>query len=92
MDGQPPLDRRPLHQIPAHPNPPPPQSFNPTHKANLTAASTGQANAPVVVNEFDDEDDEFACDDIDEATLVQAEFSATQAFRASHPLSHVPSR
>lgn len=94
MDGQRPLNRRPLHHIPAHPNPPPPTAFDPAHHNNATTAktTTGQANAPIVVHDFDDDDDEFACDDIDEASLVQAEFTATQAFRASHPNSHVSIR
>lgn len=88
MDGQPPLHQRPLHQIPAHPNPPPARHFDPSN--NYQSATTGQANEPIVVNDDDEDDDEFACDDIDEASLAQAEFSATQAYRASHPQSHDP--
>lgn len=93
MDGQPPLHQRPLNQIPPHPDPPPARAFDPAQRHEATASGKGQAHQPIVVNDFDDgDDDEFACDDIDEASLAQAEFSATQAFRASHPQSHVASR
>ena len=92
MDGQPPLHQRPLHQIPPHPNPPPAQAFESSNQnqSDLTAPGLGEADQPILVNDYED-DDEFACDDIDEATLVQAEFSATQAFRASHSQPHVSS-
>ena len=33
--------------------------------------------------------DEFGMDDIDEASFAAVEISATQAFRASHPPSHI---
>ena len=80
------LDQRSLHQIPPHPDPPPQQQMNigeqaaPVHSSNNTL----QALQSIQENDFDDEDDEFGCDDIDEATLAQAEIIATQVLRASH--------
>lgn len=68
--SQVPLDRRPLHQIPEHPDPPPQQVID------LDPEPAGA-------------DDEFGDDDLDEDSFAQAEISATQAFRASHPSSHV---
>lgn len=87
MDGQPPLHQRQLHQIPPHPDPPQPQAIGPSHfdQGNLGKTTTGNESAPILVNDCDDDDDEFACDDLDEASMVQAEFSATQAYRASLP-------
>ncbi|KAK5134417.1 hypothetical protein LTR08_006464 [Meristemomyces frigidus] len=45
---------------------------------------------PMVLEQtvIDVDDDEFGGDELDEATLVEAEFSATQAFRASHSSSN----
>lgn len=97
MTQPPPLHQRPLHQIPAHPNPPAQQQLNPDqhqHSAPFHEVA-GHAGQPIYVNDFDDDDDEFGGNDIDEASLAQAEFSATQAFRASlsnSNVSHVRSR
>ena len=86
-----PLHRRPLHQIPAHPDPPPQQQMDmdlqqAQPRANMSAARAPQ---PTRVEEFDDNEDEFGCDDIDEDSFAQAEINATQAFRASHSNSGV---
>jgi hypothetical protein len=35
----------------------------------------------------DFDDDEFACDDLDETSFIEAELQATQAYRASRPSS-----
>ena len=91
MTQPPPLHQRPLHQIPAHPDPPPQQELganecaDPKNDESVTRHVPQQTEAIVI----QDDDDEFGCDDIDEATFQQAEFSATQAMRASYPLSHL---
>lgn len=66
-----PLQNRSLHDIPPHPNPPP-------------QPSPQQYDGTLI---DDDEDDEFACDDLDETSFMEAELQATQAKRASrsHP-------
>jgi DNA replication ATP-dependent helicase Dna2 len=86
MTQQPPLHQRPLDQLPAHPNPPPQQDLNRSSE-HRSALIQGRVDQPIVIDEFDD-DDEFGCDDLDEAVLMQAEISATQAVRASLPDSN----
>ena len=76
--SQVPLHQRSLHDIPAHPNPPPQQPVV------LEQQAAGWAPQTVI----DLDDDEFGGDELDEASLVEAEFSATQAYRASHPSSN----
>ena len=76
--SQVPLHQRSLHDIPAHPNPPPQQP--------VVLEQQGAGWSPHEVIDLDD--DEFGSDELDEATLVEAEFSATQAYRASHPSSN----
>lgn len=72
--SQKPLEQRSLHEIPPHPNPPPQQQ---------SVLDQGDASVlPQTVIDVDD--DEFGDDDLDEDTLAEAEFSATQAYRASH--------
>lgn len=88
MSQPPPLDQRPLHQIPAHPDPAPQQAFN----GVLREASAQDIVAPGCAAQpiqLDDEDDEFGMDDIDEASFAAVEIKATQASRASHPNSYV---
>lgn len=92
MTGQPPLSERPLHQIPAYaePQPQPPHAAPATTSRQQAPASVAGAAAQQLIilndNDFDDDDDdEFGCNDMDEATLMQVEFRATQAYRASHP-------
>jgi DNA replication ATP-dependent helicase Dna2 len=85
MTQPPPLHQRPLHQIPAHPDPPPPQQLSieePQPPKNIKDQA-GQACQPIHIDDFDDDDDEFGCAEIDEAALVQVEINATQTFRAS---------
>ena len=77
--SQVPLHQRSLHDIPAHPNPPQQQP--------VVLEQHVQGWDPQTVIDLDD--DEFGGDELDEATLVEAEFSATQAYRASHPPSNV---
>lgn len=91
MTQPPPLHQRPLHQIPAHPDPPPLQHSDiQQHGSPPHSARNGtMVPQPVQINGFDDEDDEFGCDDIDEASLAQAELNATQVFRASLSNSNV---
>lgn len=92
MTQQPPLHQRPLHQIPAHPNPPLQQNLDLQLEQQSENAQC-QAHAPVAIDEFDDDDDdEFGCDDLDEAALIQVEISATRAadVRASLPNSSIP--
>ena len=91
MTQPPPLHKRPLHQIPPHPNPPPQQNLllEQQQSTEHIDRAAGRADQPICVDEFDDDDDEFGCNDIDEASLAQAEFSATQAFRASLSNSNV---
>ena len=83
MTQPPPLDQRPLHQIPPHPDPPPQHQFA-VEQQMLPSNSYGTA-APLATRteDYDNEDDEYGCDDIDEASLAQAELSATQAYMAS---------
>jgi len=84
----PPLHQRPIHHIPPHPNPPPqqpsvvaqPQEHEHCHDR---ADAAGLPNQPIYINDANEDDDEFGCDDIDEASFAEAEMSATQAFRAS---------
>lgn len=71
-----PLQNRSLHDIPEHPNPPPqPQS--------LPAQQSVIEDLEDLAD--DDFDDEFACDDLDENSFIEAELQATQAYRASRP-------
>lgn len=74
-----PLQNRRLHEIPEHPNPPPQQQ----------SVSVQQTVASELVDIADDDfdDDEFACDDLDETSFIEAELQATQSFRASRPFS-----
>ncbi|KAK3720452.1 DNA replication endonuclease-helicase Dna2 [Vermiconidia calcicola] len=102
MIQPPPLHERPLHQIPPHPNPPPQHtmSLEAERDAATDANRLGEHavrpistdDIDVLANEFndDDDDDEFGCDDLDEASMAQAEMSATQAFRASLSNSNIP--
>ena len=92
MSQPPPLHQRPLHQIPAHPDPPPQQQLGQEQREAPEPCNnaTTQANQPICVDSVNDDDDEFGCDDLDDAFLAQAEFSATQAFRASHSNSNMP--
>lgn len=89
MSQQPSLHQRTLHQIPAHPNPPPQQNLDP-HLEEQTAKTNSRAVQPIVIDESDNDDDEFGCDDIDEAALMEVDTSATQAtsVRASLPDSN----
>lgn len=73
-----PLQNRALHDIPAHPNPPPQQ---------ILPAQQPIASELIELADDDFDDDEFACDDIDETTFIEAELQATQAYRASRPSS-----
>ncbi|KAK5717828.1 DNA replication endonuclease-helicase Dna2 [Elasticomyces elasticus] len=76
LASQVPLDQRPLSAIPAYPDPPPQQQ----------AVISQVATAPQQIITFDDDDDdEFGGDDLDADAMAEAEFSATQAYRASHP-------
>lgn len=74
-----PLQNRRLHEIPEHPNPPPQQQ----------SVSVQQTVASELIDIADDDfdDDEFACDDLDETSFIEAELQATQSFRASRPFS-----
>lgn len=75
-----PLQNRSLHDIPAHPNPPPQQ-----------VDQTGVDSNDFGTNK-ESEDDEFACDDLDETSFMEAELQATQAHRASLPSSKYRSK
>jgi DNA replication ATP-dependent helicase Dna2 len=77
-----PLQNRQLHEIPEHPNPPPQQQPQPTVTVQQTVASE---LLDLADDDFDD--DEFACDDLDENSFIEAELQATQSFRASRPFS-----
>ena len=90
MTQPPPLHLRPLHQIPPHPDPPAPRelSFDELRPRANVQHGNGTACQPIQMNDFDDDDDEFGCGDIDDAALVQVEISATQAYRASLFNSH----
>lgn len=77
-----PLQNRALHDIPAHPNPPPQQQPQPQHSVQRQIASD-----LIEIADDDFDDDEFACDDLDETSFIQAELQATQAYRASRPSS-----
>jgi len=77
-----PLQNRQLHEIPEHPNPPPQQQPKPTVTVQQTVASE---LLDLADDDFDD--DEFACDDLDENSFIEAELQATQSFRASRPFS-----
>ncbi|KAK0868196.1 DNA replication endonuclease-helicase Dna2 [Friedmanniomyces endolithicus] len=74
--SQVPLDQRPLHAIPPHPDPPAAQA--------MFLSQPPQAPREAVSLE-DDSDDEFGGGDLDADVLAQAEISATQAYRASQP-------
>ena len=77
-----PLQKRSLYDIPAHPNPPPQQQPQ-------QQLSVKQQIASELIELADDDfdDDEFACDDLDENSFLEAELQATQAYRASRPSS-----
>jgi hypothetical protein len=86
-----PLQKRSLHDIPAHPNPPAQQQQQPQQpqqqpRQQLTAQQS-IANELIDLADDDFDDDEFACDDLDETSFIQAELQATQAYRASRPSS-----
>ncbi|KAK1078636.1 DNA replication endonuclease-helicase Dna2 [Friedmanniomyces endolithicus] len=74
--SQVPLDQRPLHAIPPHPDLPVPQA--------MFLSQPPQAPREAIPLE-NDSDDEFGGDDLDADVLAQAEISATQAYRASQP-------
>ena len=74
-----PLQNRRLHEIPEHPNPPPQQQSLPVQQT--------VANELIDLADDDFDDDEFACDDLDETSFIEAELQATQSFRASRPFS-----
>jgi DNA replication ATP-dependent helicase Dna2 len=76
-----PLKNRRLHEIPEHPNPPPQQQ-----QQSVTVQQT-VANELLDLADDDFDDDEFACDDLDETSFMEAELQATQSFRASRPHS-----
>ena len=78
----PPLHQRPLHQIPPHPNPPQQQQYDDVEEPSVPQHGSSHLQ-PVQLIDFDDGDDEFGCDDIDEACFAQVEFKAAQASRAS---------
>jgi DNA replication ATP-dependent helicase Dna2 len=89
-----PLQKRSLHDIPAHPNPPPqqqqqqkPQQQQPPPPQQQLTAQQSIANELIDLADDDFDDDEFACDDLDETSFIQAELQATQAYRASRPSS-----
>jgi DNA replication ATP-dependent helicase Dna2 len=77
-----PLQNRSLHDIPAHPNPPP-------QRQPLQQLPVQQQIASELIELADDDfdDDEFACDDLDETSFIEAELQATQAYRASRKSS-----
>jgi DNA replication ATP-dependent helicase Dna2 len=77
-----PLKNRRLHEIPEHPNPPPQQQ----QQQRVTVQQT-VANELLDLADDDFDDDEFACDDLDETSFMEAELQATQSFRASRPHS-----
>jgi hypothetical protein len=87
MTQPPPLHQRPLHQIPAHPDPPPQQPLSVEEHQPPANANERSGQACQHIHIYDD-DDEFGCEEIDEAALVQVEINATQAFRASLSNSH----
>lgn len=78
-----PLQNRRLHEIPEHPNPPPQQQ---QQQPTVTVQQT-VANELLDLADDDFDDDEFACDDLDETSFIEAELQATQSFRASRPFS-----
>ena len=78
-----PLQNRRLHEIPEHPNPPPQQQ---QQQSTVTVQQT-VANELLDLADDDFDDDEFACDDLDETSFIEAELQATQSFRASRPFS-----
>ena len=86
----PPLDQMPLHQIPQHPDPPPQEDLQNAAQGSLAQHTTNAGCAVHPIQLDDDDGDEFGMDDIDEASFAQAETSATQALRASHPSSCIP--
>jgi DNA replication ATP-dependent helicase Dna2 len=75
-----PLQNRSLHDIPAHPNPPPQQQ-------PLQQPLQEVASELIELADDDFDDDEFACDDLDETSFIEAELQATQAYRASRTSS-----
>jgi DNA replication ATP-dependent helicase Dna2 len=76
-----PLQNRSLHDIPAYPNSP--------RQQQQKQAPIQQSIASELIELADDDfdDDEFACDDLDENSFIQAELQATQTYRASRPSS-----
>jgi DNA replication ATP-dependent helicase Dna2 len=78
-----PLQNRSLHDIPAHPNPPPQQQ----PQQNQAPVQQQIASELIELADDDFDDDEFACDDLDENSFLEAELQATQAYRASRPSS-----
>lgn len=85
-----------LYDVPEHPNAPPSrpsvvmQNQSPlvdeSAKPQVTDLAPKGNNQHAFLQE--DDGDEFDCGDIDEDSFAQAEISATQAFRASHPSSN----
>lgn len=90
MTQPPPLHQRPLHQIPPHPDPPPQRQISFEELVPQVNAQTRHGNAchPIQIDDYDGDDDEFGCGDIDEDALAQVEINATQAYRASLSNSH----
>jgi len=81
-----PLQNRRLHEIPEHPNPPPQQQQQQQQQQSLPVQQT-VASELIDLADDDFDDDEFACDDLDETSFMEAELQATQSFRASRPFS-----
>ena len=90
MTRPPPVQPRPVHQHASLPQLPQHQLSEAKSRPNPHGQGA-LANQPIVIDEFDDDDDEFGCNDIDDATLAQVEFRATQAIRASLSRSSVQS-
>jgi len=92
--SQVPVNQRPLHETPQHPNPPQQQPIVQDDDEaeygdpNLLAQAT--TSLGIVAGSSDDDD--FGDDEIDEASLAQAEITATQALRASNSSSNAAHR
>lgn len=81
-----PTTTKSLYNIPQHPNPPPQQPIIIEDDELFKRAA---CETKTIRHGLDGaEDDEFGCD-IDEDSFAQAEISATQTYRASHPSSNI---
>lgn len=81
-----PTTTKSLYSIPQHPNPPPQQ---PIIIEDDELVERAACETKTIRHGLDGaEDDEFGCD-IDEDSFAQAEISATQTYRASHPSSNI---